>query len=240
MAEVPDAARLTFVEVEPPVLSVGQRRAMDRLWDEAVRDSPGLFDGPAVGCAGVRREASGEVVVSWVRASYRYRMLRRVPGAPRVPSLFVSVVQPAEDGRLVVGQMASWTASPGRWQLPGGSAEPPVDAGEPLDTRTLRRHAARELAEETGIGTAPGELSLWHLTRGANGSLGVLFLAPPRAEADVRARFDALVAAEEAAGRVAEFERVSLVRSAEELDGPAAGSRVDYLEAVLRKWAGQD
>ncbi|WP_420712534.1 NUDIX hydrolase [Streptomyces sp. CB00316] len=66
--------------------------------------------------------------------------------------------------------MSPSTAAPGRWQLPGGSVEPPQD-GAVLDESALAGQAARELAEELGSSAAAKDLRLWVVTRGENGSV---------------------------------------------------------------------
>ncbi|MEU6551516.1 NUDIX domain-containing protein [Streptomyces sp. NPDC046915] len=230
------ARDVRLIETPPPELSAGERSAMDRVWEEAVRANPDLFDGPLAALTGLAWEEGHALVLSWTRATYRSRALRRVPGATaRLPSLFVSVAQPADDGSLLVGRMAPWTAAPGRWQLPGGNVEPP-GPGEDLDLAALRRHAARELAEEIGSDTAPDALTLRLATRGRGGSVGVLFLAPPCPAALLHERYAALAAAEKAEGHDPEFDRITLLRSPDELtalDGP----HVDYLEPVVRHLA---
>ncbi|WP_405651294.1 NUDIX hydrolase [Streptomyces sp. RK9] len=221
---------------EPPPW---ERLAMDRVWDEAVRANPSLFDGPVAACAGLTREGPHGVVLTWARTTYRRYALRRVPGATaHLPALFTDVVQPTGDGRLLVGRMARWTSAPGRWLLPGGSMEPPGD-GQVLDLAALRRHASRELAEETSVESAPEALRLWLVTRGAHGGVGVLFLAPPRPAAVLRERFAALVAAETARGREPELDRIALVGSRAEvadLAGPHTGL-ADCLEPVVGRYA---
>jgi 8-oxo-dGTP pyrophosphatase MutT (NUDIX family) len=72
--------------------------------------------------------------------------------------VFVCVLQPASDDRLLVGQMSASTSSPGLIQLPGGKLEP-SPPGEELTIETLRRHASTELAEETGIVANPDDLT---------------------------------------------------------------------------------
>ncbi|MCX4586541.1 NUDIX domain-containing protein [Streptomyces sp. NBC_01481] len=230
--ELFDADRLRLVEAPPTRLSPEDRRAMDDAWDAAVRANPALFDGPVAACTDLEREGPQGLALTWVRATYRLYALRRVPGASvRLPSLFVAVAQPADDGRLLVGRMAPWTTSPGRWQLPGGSVEPPPD-GEPLDVAALRSHAARELTEETGIGISADDLTRWQVTRGANGSVGVLFQAPPRPVSWLHERYAALTSSERALGRDPELDRIALVRSPADLAG-LTGPHVDYLEPVL-------
>jgi 8-oxo-dGTP pyrophosphatase MutT (NUDIX family) len=228
-----DVHRLRFVEAATPRLSPDDRSAMDRVWEEAVRANPSLFDGPVAACAGVEREGPHSLVVSWARTTYRHYAMRRVPGAVSwLPSLFVAVVQPTDDGRLLVARMSSSTAAPGRWQLPGGSVEPPDDQ-EPLDLGTLRRHAARELVEETGLDMPPGELTLWRVTRGRNGNIGALFTAPRKPASFLYERFEALVRSETAHGVQPELDRIALIRSPGDLAG-LDGPHVDYLEPVVR------
>ncbi len=92
------------------------------------------------------------------------------------------------------------------------------------------------MVEETGIDTAPEDLTLWVVTRGEHGNIGVFFCAPSRPESVVRERFAALVSAETALGRTPELKEVALVRSAAELAG-IEGPHVDYLEPVVRRYA---
>ncbi|OHV22116.1 NUDIX hydrolase [Parafrankia soli] len=218
--ELLDVHRLRLVETAPPRLSPEDRLAVNRVWDEAVQANPSLFDGPVVACAGLDWDGPHRLVLAWARTTYRFHGLRRLPGASsRLSSLlFVGVVQPTDDERLLVGRMAQWTASAGRWQLPGGSVEPPDDH-EPLDVAALRRHAARELVEETGIDVPLEDLTLWLVIRGEDGDVG------------------ALVSAETALGSDPELDQMAFVRSPADLvalDGPQA----DYLAPIVRRYAG--
>jgi 8-oxo-dGTP pyrophosphatase MutT (NUDIX family) len=231
-----DVHRLRLAEAEPPQLSAADIVARDRAWNKAVEANPSLFDGPAVACAGMQWEGPGDLVLSWARITYRHYALRRVPGNTSwLPSLFVNVVQPTDDERVLAARMSSTTAAPGRWQLPGGSVEPPAEH-DGLDVSAVRCHAARELAEETGVDLPPDELRLWTVTRGQHRSIGLTFLAPSRPAALLRERFEAVAAADTASGRDPELDRIALVRSAADLaslDGPHA----DYLEPVVRRYA---
>lgn len=234
--ELLDVHQLRLVEAAAPAVSSDDRLAMDRTWDETVRANPNLFDGPVAACAGLAWDAPHSLVISWARTTYRRYALRRVPGATAwLPSLFVSVAQATHGGCLLVGRMSSATAVPGRWQLPGGSVEPPADH-EPLDVSGLRWHAARELAEETGIDTPPEDLTRWLVTRGEYGNVGVVFLAAPRPASVLHERFTAVVSAERASGRDPELDRIALIRSPAELPG-LGGPQVDYLEPIIRRYA---
>lgn len=229
-----DVHRLRLVEVDAPPVSPEDQLARDRVWDKAVQANPSLFDGPVVACAGLEWEGPHSLVLSWARVTYRHYALRRVSEAKSLPSLFVNVVQPTDDGCVLAARMSSSTAAPGRWQLPGGSVEPPEDH-EVLDEAALRRHAARELAEETGLYTAPEDLTLWAVTRGEHRSIGLTFLALRQPASVLRERFAAPTAAERALGREPELDQIALVRSPDELadlDGP----HVDYLEPVVRRY----
>ncbi len=79
---------------------------MNRIWDEAVARSPYLFDGQMVACTGLEwqeQEWQGqELVLSWARATYRYRALRRIRRASGwLPSsLVVTILQPTDGGEL--------------------------------------------------------------------------------------------------------------------------------------------
>ncbi|MBL7621987.1 NUDIX domain-containing protein, partial [Frankia sp. AgB1.8] len=175
-------ARLRLVPAEPPPLSRADQAAVDDAWDEAVRVKPGLFDGPVAASGGLRWDEAqpGTLVLTWLRATYRRYVSPRTPGSARwLPHLFVSVLQPTDDGALMVGRMATWTSSPGRWQLPSGTGEPPETVGDPLEVADLRALAARELLEETGTELPAADLRFWRLSRGSQGDVGVLFLAPP-------------------------------------------------------------
>jgi 8-oxo-dGTP pyrophosphatase MutT (NUDIX family) len=228
-------ARLRLVAAAAPVLTATEQAALDARWDEAVRVKPSLFDGPVAACGGllVDEPEAGTCTVTWLRATYRrYIPDREVGSALWLPHLFVSVLQPTDDGSLLVGRMAAWTASAGTWQLPSGTGEPPPVPGDPLEVADLRALAARELREEIGADTAAAELTLWRLNRGSQGDVGVLFLAPSQPEHVLRARYDRLAAAERAAGGAPEFDRIAFVRA--EADLAALGDPRADLSPIVR------
>lgn len=232
---------LRLVEVDPPYVPAGDLAARDAVWDAAVRSNPsGLFDGPAIVCVALDRAGpqagSAAVTVSWARVTYRQFAMRRVPGAAAVSSVFVAVVQPTIEGGVTVGRASAATAGPGRLQLPGGTVEPP-EPGEVLDVAALARHAARELAEETGVVVAAADLRLWVLSRGEHGNVGVFFRAPVLPRARIGGMFTQLVTAEAATGREPEFTGLYFPGSQDEL-AAVPGPRVDYLAAVIGRHAG--
>lgn len=233
--ELLDVRRIRLVEGPTPYLSPEDEAAMNRVWAESVRANPHLFDGPVAACLGLDLDGPRSVVVTWARTTFRHYALRRVPGAGRWPSLYVSIVQPVDDGRLVAGRMSATTASPGRWQLPGGSMEPPSE-GETLDLAALRIHAARELVEEVGVAARPEELRLWLVSRGVKRHVGAVFVAPSLPAPVLWERYAALVAAETEQGREPELDRLALVRSPDEL-AQLGGPLVDYLEPIVRRYA---
>ncbi|WP_066975132.1 NUDIX hydrolase [Streptomyces sp. NRRL F-4489] len=230
-----EPVRLSFVEAQFPCVSSEELAAVDGLWEEAGTANPSLFDGPAVACVGVERQGPG-LVLAWARASYRYQLLRHIRGAGAwLPSsVYVAVLQPVDELGLVVGRSSPSTAAAGRWTLPGGLVEPPAE-GEPLDLAGLRRHAARELAEEIGVHVGNQDLELWAVTRGEHGNVGVHFRAPRLPEPLVRKQFEAVTLAERARGVEPELEQLTTVRTREEVT--ALRSWADYLPQVVNRFA---
>ncbi|MFE7927546.1 NUDIX domain-containing protein [Streptomyces sp. NPDC057456] len=232
--DVIEATELRLVEEPPPQLSAEYQAARDRAWDELAQANPSLFDGPVVACTRLDQSNSHELVLGWARVTYRNFALRQVPGARALPSLFVDVLQPTDDGALLVAQMSASTAHPGRWQLPGGSVEHP-DIRTPLDATALHHNAARELLEEIGIDTAPDDLTLWALTRGDHGNVGVHFTAPPLPAAVLHDRFSAVVSAAAAVGQPPELDRIAFVHTPADLKA-LTGPHATYLEPLVDRY----
>ncbi|MFF2809628.1 hypothetical protein ACFVT2_21120 [Streptomyces sp. NPDC058000] len=106
-----------------------------------------------------------------------------------------------------------------------------------LDESALAGQAARELAEELGIGAAAEDLKLWVVTRGENGSVGLTYLAPVLPEATLRTGLTVAAAAERVQGREPELDDIALVRSPDELTG-LAGPHADYLKPIVCRFFG--
>ncbi|MGX6739053.1 hypothetical protein [Streptomyces peucetius] len=100
-----DVERRHLVEVDAPPLSAEDESARDRVWSPAVQGNPTLFAGPVVACARLGWIGPHALRLSWARVTYRHYALRRVPGATALPSLFVNVVQPTDDGRVPAARM---------------------------------------------------------------------------------------------------------------------------------------
>ncbi len=218
---------------EPPLIRTHQQ-ARDQIWTDKTRSNPGLFDGPVVACAAIEETDDQTLLLHWARVTYRHYALRWVPGATALPSLFVTVLQPTLDGTLLTGRMASSTAAPGRWQLPGGSVDVPPP-GEDLDEAALRRNAQRELAEEVGIDISADALRLWAVTRGEHGNIGIHYLAPPQATSDLSGRYSAVARAAHAQGTHPEFEKIHFLDSENDLKS-LPGPHVDYLASVMHRF----
>lgn len=233
--DVIEVTELRLVEEPPPQLSAGHRAARDRVWDELARTNSALFDGPVVACTNLTQPHPHELLLGWTRVTYRNFALRRVRGATALPSLFVDILQPTDDGRLLIARMSTATAHPGRWHLPGGSVEHP-EAGQPLDTTSLRHNAARELLEELGFHTVPDDLTLWAVTRGDHGNVGVHFAARPQPAALLTDRFTAVSSAVTDGGQLPELDRIAFVQGPADL-AALEGPHADYLEPLVDRYA---
>ncbi|WP_331731312.1 NUDIX hydrolase [Kitasatospora sp. NBC_01300] len=227
-----DAPHLDLVEVAAPALSAAERLGMDRIWARDAARNPALFDGPVIACTALERSTLGKLVLSWAPVSYRYRALRQVSAAWKPSAVFVTVLQPVTGGGLVVGRESASTAHPGRWQIPGGSVEPPP-AGQPLDLDSLRQHAARELAEEVGPKVEADTLKLWAVSRGEHGNVGIHFVSQPLPEDLVRRHHRELLSSL-GDGVEPELEQIEIVESEQQL--AALGRTVDYLAPLLGRW----
>ncbi|MGH1553366.1 NUDIX hydrolase [Streptomyces sp. L7] len=233
-----DVHRLRLVESAAPRLTPEERLAMNRAWDDLVRVNLELLRRAG---RGVRGSGTGGPVrpgrVLGQNDVPTFRPCDASPATPRRcrPSS-PPVLQPADDGRLLVGRMSNSTAAP---DVGNCRADPSNSSGRgrpPDSPRALRRHAARELAEEAGIDTPPEDLTYWNVTRAGNGSIGVLFRAPSLPEARLRERFEEVVAAETAQGREPELNRIALIASTAQLPD-LAGPHADYLEPIVRRYA---
>ena len=172
--------------------------------------------------------------ISWSRGTYRYRTVRQIRAAPPLSSVFVCVLQPASDGRLLVGHMSASTSSPGVIRFPGGNLEPPPP-GQEITITALRRHAAAELTEETGIAAAPDDLTLWVVARTTNGNVGFFFLAPSLPAEFIRHRHASVVLTNRSMGREPEFAEVALVADAAGL-ALLDGRPADYLWPLVDRF----
>jgi hypothetical protein len=208
----------------PPVVNETDQVAADRLFDEAMANNDGLFDGPVVLCNKVAGWNTDDMAVSWSRASYRIFALRRLNYS--ISSIFVTVLLPIERGGFIVARAASLTVKAGLWQLPGGSVMPPPP-GQLLDMKYLAEEAARELHEETGLFRPGQALYPWALCQADHGNLGVCFATN---EIDQRSIDDMNWYLETTGG--CELIDIKPIRSLTDLE--LLGDRVDYLDDYAR------
>lgn len=225
---------------QDPAPDPAAQQAVDEHWHRLAASSPHMYDGPLVAVTGVSTApAPAGITLSWGVSSYRHYLARHAPGpVPYARSLYTAVLQPADDGRVVVGQMHSGTTDPGRLQLPGGGVEPPP-AGTTLDMPRLLEDGRRELAEETGIDHGPGQLRLWGVkTGGSHADVGVVCLAPPLPAEQINAMFDAHL--KRCAETRTDPELVTLYLATSPNDPVLPDApRVDYLDTLLATLAKQ-
>lgn len=127
---------------------------------------------------------------------------------------------------------------PGAGSCPAGRSSRPK-TGTALDVEALRRHAARELAEEVGRDVAHQELELWAVTRGDKGNVGVHFRAPACPADALAAQYTQLVAAESARGRTPELDRIAFIASDADVAG-LGGRCADFLPVLAARHAAGD
>jgi 8-oxo-dGTP pyrophosphatase MutT (NUDIX family) len=217
---------VTYTEVAPPVVDATDQAAADRLFDEAMANNDGLFDGPVVLCNKVTGWNTDDMTVSWSRTSYRIFALRRFNYC--ISSIFVTVLLPVERGGFVVARASSSTQKAGLWQLPGGSVMPPP-RGQLLDMKHLAQEAARELQEETGLFCPAHALRPWVFCRADHGNLGVCFASDDIGQRGIDAMHHYL-----RANDGCELTDIEPVRSTADLQ--LLGDRVDYLDDYAQRF----
>ena len=229
-----EGVAVSFLEAAEPVLRPDHETAMNDLWQRWVERNPTVFDGPVVAITAINESEPGRIEFSWARTTYRRHLLRQVPGAETLVPVFVAVLQPTSAG-VLLGRMADWTASGQRWVLPGGTMEPPAP-GQPLDEDLLRAHAARELAEETGLDPEPADLTRWAIARNPNGNIGFFYRAHPITDTVARACFTQHLAELRRRSEQPELTQIHLAEQPyrfDTLDGPVA----ETVPALLARFA---
>lgn len=222
---------MRFTQCPPPDLTPWERGGIDRLWTETRALNPAAFDGPLVVALGTDRVGPGPSAVRWATMTYRYRALRRLRPAGQVPgSLFVTALVPTGSG-LVIGRGSPVTAAPGRWTLPGGTAEPPP-AGNPWTRRCCGGTPPVNWPRRRGA-TRRGKTAVAGVTRGRRfGSLGFHLLAPVTPSARVRHLHAGSCPV--GGGTVPELDGIALVPAAGRAIAP--GPSADHLAQTVDRY----
>jgi len=216
--------------------SIEDEENVSRAWRE-LRDSQGsLFDGPIASVVNLGRTCN-TTTIYWASTTYRYYAVRASQSyhGTSAKSLYASVIVRTTEGAILFGKMAEHTASPNRWQLPGGTIAPPEQVAT-MKESYARQTALRELHEEVGLQLEPTDLRLWGIKSGGEfGDVGVFYITVmPFDVAHVREVFERHLFTESSAGRRSELVRLEAVTAPEELLIGAADSVVDYAGAVCR------
>lgn len=141
--------------------AVDEAAAIDAHWHMLVAKNPYLFNGRVLLMHRnlVTERAHGRVLEgSCFEAEYKAFLAWRDFGFPDdgVRNCFAMPALRSIDGAFILGEMAPSTASPGRIYFPAGTPEPADIRADLVD---LEGNVLRELAEETGIGSAEVALS---------------------------------------------------------------------------------
>ena len=154
-----DAVDFTLTAAPWP-FATEQAAAIERHWQHRTAGNPHLYNGPVLLLHSGAVEA-GEVTAKVFRGAcfqtdFKTFMAWREFGFPEtsVRNIFSMAAIEASDGAFILGEMAPHTAPAGQIYFPSGTPDP-SDVKE--DRVDIEGSAARELMEETGLGS--GEVS---------------------------------------------------------------------------------
>jgi 8-oxo-dGTP pyrophosphatase MutT (NUDIX family) len=207
----------------------------EAYWEALMRDGRPFTRGPVLHAVGMT-DTGGLMRVAAEWTDYAHLMASRaglLPAPWRSHPVFGAALVVTADNALVVGRMNGETASPGRWQLPGGGAEPADTVNGRLDVRRL---VGRELAEELGVTLTQSEVTAVEplgamLAPSGAGGLGLLVhLSWPFER--VAERFDAWSRELESRGEAPEFTAVARV----DPDGVTVGPLAPTTRAWVEWW----
>ena len=191
--------------------------AIDAHWQTLVAANPRFFNGRVLLMHrfAFGREECGRVLEgACFETDYKAFLAWRDFGFPDrgVCNCFAMPALRSADGAFILGQMAPFTASPGRIYFPAGTPDPSDVKDRIVD---LEGNILRELAEETGIGAA--EVTLrpgWTLVLAGARIACMKIVQSPMPAAAIVARVAAFLAAE----KEPELTRVIPVFSHADLD----------------------
>lgn len=143
-------------ETLPWRFALDEAAKIDRHWQKLLEEKPRLYNGRVLLMHrfALVEEANGRALKgACFEADYKAFLAWRDFGFPdeNVRNCFAMPALRSADGAFILGQMASFTANPGRIYFPAGTPEPADVKGDVVD---LEGNILRELTEETGIGAA--------------------------------------------------------------------------------------
>lgn len=141
------------VEKDPVRLPGWMAAAVDRYWEETVKDRPHFFRGPVLTTTGVHKGRDAVTIRCAFTDFAHYWFSKTMHDGDRFQAhpLFAAAVPITTDGKLIFARMGENTARPHRIQAVGGMALPEeVSAG----TFLAETSAVREMVEEIGMDRA--------------------------------------------------------------------------------------
>jgi 8-oxo-dGTP pyrophosphatase MutT (NUDIX family) len=144
------------LEALPWRFAIDEATAIDRHWHKLREEKPRLYNGRVLlmhRSALVGGASARMLKGACFEAQYKAFLAWRDFGFPdpNIRNCFAMPALRSADGAFILGQMAAFTASPGRIYFPAGTPEPADVKDGIVD---LEGNMLRELTEETGIAAA--------------------------------------------------------------------------------------
>ncbi len=222
--------------IPPFLLSSEERTAIDSHWNSVNLDGR-FFNGPVLAATKMNTlPASPRLEVGMTDyAHYLYAASNPGSSTP-CKNVYCAALIVTKDNRLVIGQMASRTAAPGKLQLVGGNVE--LSPSGEIDAREC---CIREISEEVGDSFASAietNVPFCIKTGGPSQSVGLFYLAHILLTAtEAQRAFDLHQEATRQRGEEPELSQLHFVALKQpELDSVCvehAGRMVDYLAPLL-------
>ena len=156
-SRIEDIAHIFYTyEPVPWRFAIEEAARIDAHWQKLVAKNPRFFNGRVLlmhRFAFTQQNCGRVLEGSCFEAEYKAFLAWRDFGFPgdAVWNCFAMSALQSADGAFILGEMAPFTASPGRIYFPAGTPEPNDVKGGIVD---LEGNILRELEEETGLGAA--------------------------------------------------------------------------------------